>query len=132
MQINFQRMTSSMHKQKNDSRYSTSEIAPTESGTSSTIQIDSNDRGYYYESEYAQYEDVSPFDQELFVFEFGSAVFWGFDLGQETNLLKTIKMFSYKNIFSHREFLKSEDDMGYYISRDASSVRYSFRDDLLN
>ena len=67
----------------------------------------------------------SYFDQELFVFEFGSAVFWGFERGQETNLLKTIKMFSFKNIFVQHEFQKGEDDLGYFLSPDASNISIS-------
>jgi uncharacterized Rmd1/YagE family protein len=31
--------------------------------------------------------------QEVFVFDFGVVVFWGFSRGEETNLLKTIRMF---------------------------------------
>ena len=42
--------------------------------------------------------------QEVFVFDFGAAVFWGFSRGEETNLLKTIRMFVTKGFVGSHEF----------------------------
>jgi len=42
--------------------------------------------------------------QEVFVFDFGAAVFWGFSRGEETNLLKTIRMFVTKGFVGATEF----------------------------
>lgn len=51
--------------------------------------------------------------QEVFVFDFGSAVFWGFSRGEETNLLKTIRMFVTKGFVHAQEFQSGEDDMAF-------------------
>ena len=50
---------------------------------------------------------------EVFVFDFGSAVFWGFSRGEETNLLKTIRMFVTKGLVGSQEFQSGEDDMAF-------------------
>jgi uncharacterized Rmd1/YagE family protein len=51
--------------------------------------------------------------QEVYVFDFGAAVFWGFSRGEETNLLKTIKMFVTKGVVGKDEFMSGEDDMAF-------------------
>lgn len=55
----------------------------------------------------------SPGAQEVFVFDFGAVVFWGFSRGEETNLLKTIRMFVTKGFVEMEEFQSGEDDMAF-------------------
>lgn len=57
--------------------------------------------------------------QEVFVFDFGAAVFWGFSRGEETNLLKTFRMFVTKGYVEKDEFQSGEDDMAFSSSPDA-------------
>jgi len=58
--------------------------------------------------------------QEVFVFDFGAAVFWGFSRGEETNLLKTFRMFVTKGYVEKDEFQSGEDDMAFSSSPDVS------------
>ena len=55
----------------------------------------------------------APGTQEVFVFDFGAAVFWGFSRGEETNLLKTFRMFVTKGYVEKEEFQSGEDDMAF-------------------
>eukprot|EP01035_Chromulina_nebulosa_P022909 gene22909-29675_t len=54
-----------------------------------------------------------PKAQEVFVFDFGAVVFWGLARGEETNLLKTIKIFITKGFVGVHEFQSGEDDMAF-------------------
>lgn len=54
--------------------------------------------------------------KEVFVFDFGAAVFWGFSRGEEVGLLKTIRMFVTKGMVGVNEFEYGEDDMAFVIS----------------
>lgn len=58
--------------------------------------------------------------QEVFVFDFGAAVFWGFSRGEETNLLKTFRMFVTKGYVDKEEFQSGEDDMAFCPSSTAT------------
>jgi uncharacterized Rmd1/YagE family protein len=60
--------------------------------------------------------------QEVFVFDFGAAVFWGFSRGEETNLLKTIRMFVVKGLVGASEFQSGEDDMAFVTTPDADAI----------
>ena len=60
--------------------------------------------------------------QEVFVFDFGAAVFWGFSRGEETNLLKTIRMFVSKGFVGAHEFQSGEDDMAFVTAPDAEII----------
>jgi uncharacterized Rmd1/YagE family protein len=60
--------------------------------------------------------------QEVFVFDFGAAVFWGFSRGEETNLLKTIRMFVTKGFVGAQEFQSGEDDMAFVTMPDAEGI----------
>lgn len=60
--------------------------------------------------------------QEVFCFDFGAAVFWGFTRGEETNLLKTIRMFVTKGFVGVEEYQSGEDDMAFVMSSDASTI----------
>ena len=63
--------------------------------------------------------------QEVFVFDFGAVVFWGFPRGEEMNLLKTIRMFVTKGFVGIEEFQSGEDDMAFVISSEATKIRIS-------
>ncbi len=60
--------------------------------------------------------------QEVFVFDFGAAVFWGFSRGEETNLLKTIRMFVTKGFVGAHEFQSGEDDMAFVTAPEAETI----------
>lgn len=60
--------------------------------------------------------------QEVFVFDFGAAVFWGFSRGEETNLLKTIRMFVTKGFVGATEFQSGEDDMAFVTSPETDVI----------
>lgn len=62
------------------------------------------------------YKISNPKSQEVFVFDFGAAVFWGFSRGEETNLLKTFRMFVTKGGVDKEEFQSGEDDMAFITS----------------
>ncbi len=66
--------------------------------------------------------DWSPGAQEIFVFEFGSAVFWGFTRGEESNFLKTIRLFCVKGLVDATEFQAGEDDMAFVTSPTVESI----------
>jgi uncharacterized Rmd1/YagE family protein len=61
--------------------------------------------------------------QEVFVFEFGACVFWGFNPGEEILLLKTIRLFCNKGIVGPLEFEEGEDDMAFVTAPDVQSIR---------
>ena len=50
--------------------------------------------------------------QEVFIFDFGAAVFWGFSKGEEKRLLTTIRNFTSGSVIES-EFGAGEDDMGF-------------------
>ena len=56
--------------------------------------------------------------QEVFIFDFGAAVFWGFSKGEEAELLKTIRGFVTKGLVEQHEFASGEDDMAFATSPD--------------
>eukprot|EP01039_Chlorochromonas_danica_P008113 gene8113-8952_t len=60
--------------------------------------------------------------REVFVFDFGAAVFWGFPRGEEAGLLKTIRMFVTKGMVGTTEFESGEDDMAFVISPEEKSI----------
>jgi len=60
--------------------------------------------------------------QEVFVYDFGAAVFWGFSRGEETNLLKTIRMFVTKGFVGATEFQSGEDDMAFVTSPETDVI----------
>lgn len=63
--------------------------------------------------------------QEVFIFDFGAAVFWGFSKGEETNLLKTIRMFVTKGFVGAKEFQSGEDDIGFASSLETDVITIS-------
>lgn len=59
-------------------------------------------------------------NKEVFVFDFGAIVFWGFSLGEEENLLAYIRSFTLleDNLLIEEEFTAGEDDMAFVASSD--------------
>jgi uncharacterized Rmd1/YagE family protein len=51
--------------------------------------------------------------QEVFIFEFGSAVFWGFSRGEEAPILAAIRKFVIRGAVEPIEFEECEDDMAF-------------------
>lgn len=60
--------------------------------------------------------------REVFVFDFGAVVFWGFPRGEEAGLLKTIRMFVTKGMVGSIEFQSGEDDMAFVTSPDEKLI----------
>lgn len=60
--------------------------------------------------------------QEVFVYDFGAVVFWGFFRGEETNLLKTIRIFVTKGFVEPDEFHRGDDDMAFVISPEEKNI----------
>eukprot|EP01041_Mallomonas_annulata_P009964 gene9964-20723_t len=60
--------------------------------------------------------------QEVYIFEFGAAVFWGFPKGEESALVQFIKSFVIKDEVLSGEFKEGEDDIGFLISPEATVV----------
>ena len=61
--------------------------------------------------------------KEVFVFDFGAIVFWGFSLGEEEGLLSYIRSFTLvEDKLSLEEFEKGEDDMAFVISPDSVGI----------
>ena len=58
----------------------------------------------------------SPLTQEIYIFNFGVSVFWGFSKGEETSLLNIIRRYSTGASYSGREFEEGEDDIDFVIS----------------
>lgn len=61
--------------------------------------------------------------QEIFVFEFGAVVFWGFSVGEESEVLRVIRDFSKRGDIIESEFISSEDDMAFVAVADINSMR---------
>ena len=60
--------------------------------------------------------------QEVFVFEFGAVVFWGFSVPEEKHLLEVIRDFSKKGLIADNEFVSGEDDMAFVISAEVNRI----------
>jgi len=59
--------------------------------------------------------------KEVFVFDFGAIVFWGFSLGEENGVLNFIRSFTLaEDKFTSEEFEKSEDDMAFVTTPSSS------------
>mmetsp|Transcript_33714 Transcript_33714/g.34341 ORF Transcript_33714/g.34341 Transcript_33714/m.34341 type:complete len:485 (+) Transcript_33714:39-1493(+) len=60
--------------------------------------------------------------QEVYIFEFGAAVLWGFPKGEETDLIDFIKEFVTEGLLDAHEFDSGEDDIGFVTSRDQEMI----------
>eukprot|EP01038_Epipyxis_sp_PR26KG_P013997 gene13997-18773_t len=61
--------------------------------------------------------------KEIFVFDFGAIVFWGFRPGEEQEFLTLIKEgYVMKGLLSDSEFEQGEDDMAFVTSSETSSI----------
>jgi uncharacterized Rmd1/YagE family protein len=88
----------------------------------------SSARGEYFakgEQESNRFSLSASGSQEIFIFDFGGVVFWGFGRGEETNLLKTIRMFVTKGFVGVEEYLSGEDDMAFVVTPDATTSKYN-------
>jgi uncharacterized Rmd1/YagE family protein len=73
---------------------------------------------------------VAAGSKEVFVFDFGAIVFWGFGRGEESGLLKTIRLFATKGIVGKTEFESGEDDMAFVTSPEEKEI--SVANDVIN
>jgi len=64
--------------------------------------------------------------QEVFIFDFGAAVFWGFSKGEEGQLLKLVRRFVTKGLVDQHEFASGEDDMAFTTSPDMDAANGHF------
>ena len=55
--------------------------------------------------------------KEVFVFDFGAVVFWGFPREDEAELLTIIRTFSPGGLLSDEEFEQAEDDMAFVVEQ---------------
>jgi len=71
--------------------------------------------------------------QEVFVFDFGAVVYWGFSKGEEAELLKTIRGFVTKGLVEQHEFASGEDDMAFTTSpdMDGHDVHFTVTNDFI-
>lgn len=91
------------------------------------------DRNPLVESHWSDKSRISGIGaQEVFVFDFGSAVFWGFSRGEETNLLKTIRMFVTKGFVHAQEFQSGEDDMAFVCVPTAETEAITIANDVIS
>ena len=60
--------------------------------------------------------------QEVFIFEFGSIVLWGFSRGEEESIIKMIRKFATKGAVKEYEFGDCEDDMAFVTSPNVSRI----------
>jgi uncharacterized Rmd1/YagE family protein len=111
------------------SRYSRSDI-PEETYGATSSPMDTKSSAIVYtehaDPDYANHTEAFQLSangaQEAFVFDFGAVVFWGFSRGEETNLLKTIRMFVTKGFVGVAEYQSGEDDMAFVVSPEASTI----------
>ena len=74
--------------------------------------------------EYARRELSISTGQEIFVFDFGVAVFWGLSRGEERKMLEAFRMFA-TSMISPEEFKYGEDDMAFVTSPEIDSISIS-------
>jgi uncharacterized Rmd1/YagE family protein len=60
--------------------------------------------------------------KEIFVFEFGAVVFWGFSIGEEKEMLKLIRGFVSEELSIQERELISEDDMAFVLVMEETEV----------
>lgn len=72
------------------------------------------------------------YNQEIFVFEFGAVVFWGFAKGEEKYMLDIVRDFVKDKMIDDIEYESSEDDMAFILSLESSSFsRISVANDVI-
>ena len=69
--------------------------------------------------------------QEVFIFDFGAAVFWGFSKGEELALLKTVRMFVTKGLVEQHEFASGEDDMAFVTTPELMGEHWTLTNDFI-
>ena len=75
-----------------------------------------------------------PASKEIFVFEFGSVVFWGFSSGEEKEMVSIISAFVTKDPVSSDVSIENEDDMAFICVPSVPTVReaLSISNDILS
>jgi uncharacterized Rmd1/YagE family protein len=81
-------------------------------------------------SEHKEERPLRPTSSEIFIFEFGACVFWGFPRGEEINFLKTIRMFVTKGYVAPEEFQDGVDDMAFVTLPEVDNIEIA--NDVLN
>jgi uncharacterized Rmd1/YagE family protein len=71
------------------------------------------------------------YNQEVFVFEFGAVVFWGFAKGEEKYMLGIVRDFVKDKMIDDIEYESSEDDMAFMISLSSSLPRITVANDVI-
>jgi len=69
-----------------------------------------------------RHDSINTAAQEVFVFEFGAAVFWGFSRNENSLLINEIREFATKGVLSEAEFEEVEDDMAFIASAEAEAI----------
>jgi len=69
--------------------------------------------------------------QEVFIFDFGAAVFWGYSKGEELALLKTVRMFVTKGLVEQHEFSSGEDDMAFVTTPELTAGHWTLTNDFI-
>lgn len=67
--------------------------------------------------------------KEIFVFDFGCIVFWGFSSGEEIQILNEISQAISEGKLSNNELERCEDDMAYIV--DPNSIEISIENDMI-
>lgn len=60
--------------------------------------------------------------KEIFVFEFGAVVFWGFSVGEEADMLQLIRKFVSKQLSTEESATISDDDMAFVLMPDDREI----------
>ena len=79
--------------------------------------------------EYARRELSISTGQEIFIFDFGVAVFWGLSRGEERKMLEVFRLYA-TSMISPEEFKCGEDDMAFVTSPEIDSI--SISNDVIN
>ena len=87
-------------------------------GVDSSIAVDMKDK---IELDTATRIGVSG-TQEVFIYEFGSIVLWGFSRGEEEGIIKLIRKFAVKGTVKEYEFGDCEDDMAFVTSPSVNRI----------
>ena len=60
--------------------------------------------------------------KEIFVFEFGAVVFWGFSVGEEVDMLQLVRQFVSKKLSIEESATISDDDMAFVLVPDDTEI----------
>jgi uncharacterized Rmd1/YagE family protein len=63
--------------------------------------------------------------RELFIFEFGVAVFWGYSRGEEEEMISLIRQYVEQGMLTPEEVASGQDDMAFIIASDIDQMEIS-------